>query len=195
MKPLILIWGHSFVARLQRECFPTRNFVHGFGLADTGARIDLFGTGGLTLPRAYAQMPAVEKFQPAVVVVDLLSNDLCRSNHQISEIISSYMSLVDYLLARGVHHVYLLPVLPRLRQPYPDYNQRVSDVNVALTLACADKTRVRMWKHKPPLTRSQQPCADWFLVDGVHLNPVGQARYLRSLRGAVLHATRQLSCL
>ena len=82
---------------------------------------------------------------------------------------------VCYVIPRGISH--------------PDaslFDQRAQVLNQYLTVVLGDVPNVFCWRHMP----FNHPAKDFYLADGVHLNPSGQ--YLRSYRGAVLKALQLL---
>jgi len=75
----------------------------------------------------------LEKFKstaPNVVVLELGSNDVCDSSCDAATTALSLVALTELLLSEfAIQFIVVCQILPRKRQPFEGYNDRVSQVN------------------------------------------------------------------
>ena len=124
------------------------------------------------------------RFRPDVIILHAGSNDLCQVGDPafMLKVRRSVRELHGFV---GQHiKIVLSEVLPRRRWSswmncsLLVYNRRVDTYN--RFIRSIHLTNVLSWKHhKAVFTQSS------YAADGVHLSPVGEARFVRSLRGAM----------
>ena len=191
----ILIFGHSYVRRLQDFLSWEFGYYHNLGLSYDVAHVQWMHRGGLTADFAlwnYVQ-PIVET-QPDIVIIQLGGNDVSFPFVSPENAGSALYDLGASLIHLGVRYVIVCQELPRsglgIPRYVPEYNAKVSAMNsyVRRILGLGFIPGLRYWQHRS-LWRSTRPTAH---RDGVHLNDLGHHRLYRSMRGAVLHALGQI---
>ena len=180
------------MARLASTYCPDGDFTEAFECADLPINVHLRGSGGLTFRRAQQQLPAILALHPQIIIMDIGSNDLCNLALTLPTLFTQFLDVVHHLLRAGVQRVYVLPVLPRVRQPFHSYNCRIITFNYMLRDHCDQDELLTLWRHRPTFTCCINPNPALFLRDGVHLSPLGMLRYYRTIRAAIAHAARNL---
>ena len=185
----VLVFGHSFVRRLNRDLNKNKGSYHNLGLNYDFAEVHWLGIGGLGVKDARAeQLIVVEHLRPDVVYVELGTVDLSDLELGAEEVGSLLHELALDMLALGVKRVIIGQILFRdgkgIPHDNPYFNQRVLLANQYLeaVLHPCNTLGTRFWKHKG-LWQSQYPT---LVKDGVHLNKLGTNRLYRSIRGAVI---------
>ena len=189
--PKVLILGHSFVKRLQRDL--SRNFhpraSSAFSLVGT-ADVRLYGIGGRTAQtlRSY-DLHVIDQLKPEVVILEVGTNDLSTLG---PEVVGSQIEDLVVLLKSSyfVSVVCVSHVVPRgMSTPHPhSFLERAKVLQQYLEVVLDPLERVFCWRHRE-FTR---PDKALYLRDGVHLNPQGQYLLYRSYRGAILKALSYL---
>lgn len=184
--PSILILGHSFVKRLNRDLradFDIRAALD-FKLRGT-ALVRLHGVGGRTVDKLQSfDLQVVRNLSPDVIILEIGTNDLSFSK---PEVVGSAIEdlVVLFLQQFSVRVVGVCHVIPRGRtnaNALSFFNQsRV--LHQYLEVVLAPFPNVFCWHHKP-FTHPDKP---FYLPDGVHLNPAGQYLLYRSYRGAIMY--------
>ena len=183
--PTVLIFGHSFVKRLQRDL--SSNFDSrvdsNFKLQGT-ASVFLHGVGGCTVAKLRSfDLHVVEKLVPDIIILEIGTNDLV---DKCPEVVGSEIkSLVCFLLGSyPVRVVCVCHVIPRglSSDDAPSFAQRVEILQQYLDVVLSLIPYVFCWRHKA----FSHPAKDLYLADGVHVNPAGQYHLYRSYRGAIL---------
>ena len=151
-------------------------------------RVKYLGVGGLTVHGAQRLLSEIQDLHPEVIMLDLGANDLDSRTTQDPELLAA--NIVDFAneLLRIAAAVYVLPAYHRSRPRRTDYAHVLPRFNATLRRICRELSQVTFWPHR-------NLSLDWekfLLPDGVHFNVIGLLRYFRSVRGAVLHARRQL---
>ena len=183
--PKVLILGHSFVKRLRRDLragFDSR--VDGeFKLQGT-ALVNLHGIGGRTVAKLSSfDLHVVRSFAPDVVILEIGTNDLSTLSPEVvgSAIEDLVRLLIDSFSVRvvGVCHV-----IPRgiSQDPSSSFAHRAHVLNQYVRVVLEHFPNVFCWGHR----EFSHPAKDFYLQDGVHLNPSGQYQLYRSFRGAIL---------
>ena len=185
----VLVFGHSFVRRLNKRLIKNKGAYHNLGLNFEFAEVHWLGIGGLNIKDARAeQLIVVEHLRPDVVYVELGTVDLSDIEMGPEEVASHLHELALDMMALGVKRVIIGQILFRdgrgIPNDTPYFNQRVLLANQILEaiLHPVNTMGTRFWKHKG-LWQSEYPT---LVKDGVHLNRLGEGRLYRSIRGAVI---------
>jgi len=189
--PRVLVMGHSFVKRLNRDintsCLPRAG--PDFNLQGT-ASVRLYGVGGRTVAKLRAfDLHVIRSFSPDVVILELGTNDLASLRPEV--VGSAIEDLVRFILdSFSVRVVGVCQVIPRgishLQATF--FAQRARILNQYLEVVLDPLPDVFCWRHRA----FSHPSKDVYLPDGVHLNPAGQYQLYRSYRGAILRAVSLL---
>ena len=190
----VLIYGHSFIRRLNEYLIHTKGNYHNLSLDYSQVITQWFGLGGLTYEKAiYRHMAIINLTSPAVIYLELGSNDLCFTHESAQDIFARVQQLVTMLNNLGVARVLIGQVLLRrgvgIPLSTPNYNRKVLDLN---NLIRTTYTNIRgpayYWRHRG-LWCSRRGVLG---RDGIHLNRRGQERLFRSIRGAILFALNHI---
>ena len=181
-----VLYGHSFVRRLGNK----HGLAVNIELQNSTIPVKCYGEGGLTFARMQNR-PAyyfgqLKEAKPAVLILDLGTNDLCLKGMTPTKLCSVYSDWVHELWRWDItpSAVVSLPVLPRsgnLRKgqvSLRDFNDRVDEFNSLLTETTFKEDKWWVWHHRG--LRSVK-----YSLDGVHLNELGTIKYERSLRQLV----------
>ena len=103
-KPEVLIFGHSFSARLMRRSRETGESVRQLlNLSEDTANVMVRGHPGLTFSRVLQSPVHYHReicHRPMdAVVVDVGTNDLCNIDGEVDEVVSRAINFLDLLLA------------------------------------------------------------------------------------------------
>ena len=138
----------------------------------------------------------VASLQPAVVLLQVGSNDLCQLNKSAQEIEQKLIGLV--LTSKYCYHVQRVAVLQILHRQWsrrriryqvdiPWFNDRVDTLNTFFrNYFKEDRVEcVQFWRHSGFWSPENQELV--YTNDGVHLNEVyGYTKYYNSVRAAVV---------
>ena len=184
---VILVFGHSFVSRLKK--YLSNHVLSNFDLDHSQISVITHGISGLKIPSFKQEIyHFVENIHPDFLIVEIGTNDLCDSN---TDPIIMAGDLVDFLshLSENNHiqHVVVCePVFrdlsksPQTVHQNPDFNAFVRKFNRKLVKLLISIPYMTTWRHNPmPLSH-----------DGVHVSPEYLCRYYRSIRGAVISASK-----
>ena len=190
-----LIVGHSYVHWL-RVFLETPG--HGSGFADLvvdGHRCDVefLGVRGATVdtflaPDMFARILAAH---PDCVFLCLGGNSVDRPSTSPAMVALDIIRLAKRLLESGVTCVCVGQVCRRLKWRTCNFSvgaSRVQELNTYLTAFSSDTDGVFFWRHKR-LWTSVHPV---FRRDGIHYSDIGNYRFFRSLRGAIMAAIRRI---
>ena len=186
--PTVLIFGHSFVKRLHRDLqsnFDSRA-NESFNLRGT-ASVFFHGIGGCTVAKLRSfDLHVVERFAPDVIILEVGTNDLVDFSPEVvgSQIETLVRQLIDSYLVRvvGVCHV-----IPR-GTSHAEATIFADILRQYLGVVLDSIPNVFSWLHKP----FSRPTKNFYLADGVHVNPAGQYMLYRSYRGTILKALGML---
>ena len=185
--PKVLIIGHSFVKRLDRDIsrgFDARTSFD-FNL-EGSASVCLHGVGGRTVEKLRScDLRIIRRMAPDVVILELGTNELVKISPEV--VGSSIEELVRLLLeVFSVRVVGVCEVIPRgiSHLQATLFAQRARIFNQYVRVVLDALPRVFCWRHRA----FSHPAKDFYLKDGVHLNPSGQYQLYRSYRGAILRA-------
>jgi lysophospholipase L1-like esterase len=192
--PNVLVFGHSFVRRLNDDLnngFDSRA-KQNFNLAASGVYVSLKGTGGRTVDRVFKyDISFLKSCKPDIVVLEIGTNDL--SNLSPEVVGSRIDDLVRYMLDElNIKVIAVCQVINR-RIPHSDepdhaFNAKASMLRQYLSVVLANEPGVFLWDHR----KFDNGRIDLLSLDGVHCNPQGQYILYRSYRGAILKALNML---
>ena len=190
----VLIYGHSYIRRLNHFLVNDRGAYHNLGLDFQLADVQWYGKGGLRADYAYYQhLEAIYETRPHILYIQLGSNDLCSVAATPTRVSEYLASLANLALQAGVERVIIGQTIKRKKHgiPYstPQYNLNVALLNRINARKFRSHPRISFWKH----VGFERPVNAIMARDGVHLNKVGQRKYFRSVRGAVLVNLRKLN--
>ena len=181
-----LLFGHSFVKRVA----PSGSLeVEVKGRKEV---VRCQGERGLTLRRLnkspWYYVSRIRSCRPSTIILDLGTNDL--GDDTPEEINQLLWRFVDLLLSASatIVRVFVLPVLPRVRQhrkdilPLGELNRRVVRLNALLLAEALRRDWVWVWEHRS----LRHSC---YSLDGVHLTPRGMEHYVHTV-AAILHFVR-----
>ena len=192
----ILIYGHSFVRRLNTFLIHKRGNYHNMGLTYEIGDTHWYGLGGLTIEKALNyHLNIIHVLQPQVIFIELGSNDLCHTQETPWSCYLRMVNLVNFLINIGIPEIYIGQVVPRQGVGIPlsvrNYNDKVMQFNQLLNHTYGlggNNGSARYWRHRGLWCSS---CGT-ISRDGIHLNKRGQERLYRSIRGATLMGLRIL---
>ena len=188
----VLVLGHSFVTRAERHLLSKGD--NNCAMHPGSHNVVLKGRSGAHI-RDIIPLFQQRSVTPHLVIIDIGTNDLTNNRittHSLAnQVYSTAKHLIDHY---GVERVVILEVLPRTtwgRHGAPiSFAGRVSRYNAMIrSLVFRGKLSVPVtfWYH-PGLSISP----DTFILDGVHLNPSGLAKYIKSIRRLILKTTRSI---
>lgn len=189
--PTVLIFGHSFVKRMQHDLLSQfdQRADKNFKLQGT-ASVYLHGVGGRTVAKLRSfDLHVVEHIAPEVVILEIGTNDLVNTGPEVvgSNMESLVCLLLDSYFVRviGVCHV-----IPHGVSHIDSsrFAQHVEILKQYLSVVLESLPNVFCWLHKA----FSHPAKDLYLADGVHVNPAGQYHLYRSYRGAIFQALKML---
>ena len=184
----ILVLGHSFVWRLAKFTMEANLpcIAHNFHCAEP-AVIQFYGIGGRTVTKLrQLDLSLVAQFNPAIIILEIGSNDLCDPSLNANDLATNIFYLVQTLhFSYKVHHILVSQVLPRRSPPrmIPSYNTRVTQLMRLLNHFLRVTPFATLWFH-PKILRTQSRV---FLRDGVHLNFLGNHFPYHSYQKALLY--------
>ena len=189
--PTVHIFGHSFVKRLHRDLqsnFDSRADKF-FNLRGT-ASVLLHGIGGRTVAKLRSfDLHAVERSAPDTVILEVGTNDLVDFSPEVvgSQIESLVRLLID---SYSVRVVCVCHVIPRgaSHAEAASFARRSDILRQYLGVVLDSIPNVFCWLHKP----FSHLAKNFYLADGVHVNPAGQYYLYCSYRGAILKALGML---
>ena len=186
--PNVLILGHSFVKRLQRDMLS--NFdarVDANFKLQGSALVHLHGIGGRRVAKLRSfDLQVVTSISPDVVILEIGTNDLSLEPPEVvgSAIEELVRLLLDSFSVRVVGVCYVIPrcISEMSHIPASLFAQRAQILNHYVSVVLDDIPNVFGWRHR----NFSHPAKNVYLADGVHLNPSGQYHLYRSYRGAIL---------
>ena len=190
----VCILGHSFTSRADR--YLRDMGIENLNLPRISHNISLNGRGGAHFSDLIEMFNQTGVLQPDILVLDFGTNDLFNSNLVPTlSLARQYFNLAKHMLDHyGVKHIIILEVLPRTswgRYGAPhSFSARVISFNNAI------KSLVLHLDHTAPITfwfnKGFPSKIESFISDGCHLNAEGMAKYIKSIRRAVIKVSRSL---
>lgn len=202
MTKKVLILGHSFVRRFEQFVLNSLDSrVNGnLNLNCDEVQICYSGHGGASLERIRALGTSyVREQRPDVVILQAVSNDLCKPEKTVELIFRRLVEfVVDLRYGESVKSVVILQTLHRIaplkRIRYevdiPWFNSRVDELNRRISDYIKEVEGVTFFRLSGfwnPSTRSKV-----YLDDGVHLNEQGNIKYFNNIRAVVVSSLKYL---
>ncbi|XP_062595669.1 uncharacterized protein LOC134257029 [Saccostrea cucullata] len=199
----VLILGHSFIRRL--ENFVTDNSDHrvtpNLNLNSEEVQIFYSGYGGASLAQIRAQGTYyVRDLRPDVVLLQAVSNDLCRRNTSVNDI---YRELVDFVIyLRYEENVKKVVVLQTLHRIPPTrrirfhvdtawFNTRVDELNRRVSNYLKNVDSATFFRLSGFWCPNNQRAV--FLADGVLLNYQGNKKYYNNVRAVIVSMIKSIN--
>lgn len=134
--------------------------------------------------------------KPDIIVLQIGGNDLCRFGTLPESLADQLLEVASHLrIVTGAKSVIIGHITRRVIGRYITSLSEQSQFELArhkankyLEVVSAEHESIKFWKHRG-FEESQY---DILAADGVHFNVVGQARFYKSLRGAILFALKHL---
>ena len=186
----VLVIGSSHINKL-KEYIDANPDKRNFDIRDIN--VHCYGISGGRIRRTH-HVRDLERMirihNPSAIVIHIGGNDLDCENISLDEvntIILRYTNLLKTFVNRYGLHIVVCELMNRERTRNVDvdqYNEYVFQANQMLKAECHNEKSLTYWKLKG-LKQSTRK----IFYDGVHLNRlVGQPKYYRNIRGAILHA-------
>jgi len=156
-----------------------------------GSAPKFYGIRGATLRQFHQEGHIMQKIighHPTIVVIHLGGNDLDNPTVKPAAVGMSLFELAKFISVNSGATVVLSQVLFRERwrnHSSSQGNARVKTLNEFLSAVCQDCDGIKFWCHRN-LWKSKQ---NLYRSDGVHLSPLGNYKFYRSIRGAITHYT------
>ena len=187
----ILIIGHSFVRRLLQYVNRSFGQFNNMRIEYSVAHVSCYSVAGATVDDIlYNHLNAIDQYRPDIVYIAMGTNDLAAQDadpHMVGMLLEN---MAQQLVNLNVNQVIVGETLFRTGRGIPshaeDFNTRVIQMNHYLHNSMHNGTipGAFHWHH----IGLWNPQVQVLSRDGTHLNRVGQHRYYRSVRGALLHA-------
>ena len=187
----VLLLGHSFISRLDRELGST--LPEGFNLKQCDIRC--FGVSGgraesFVVNQDTRLRRVLHSFQPAVLILQIGGNDLNDPDTRPETVACHIVELMECLMSYksikvGVVCELFIRHRPRGISPQA-YEEKRLLINRMLPtfLSASDYNHMFFWKHRRLMNSPLNVLGE----DGVHLSELGYKKFYRSLRLAILHA-------
>ena len=165
----------------------------GWALDKANCTVCCLGRRGATLRTVRAMGPMIAARSPEIVVIHVSGNDIdCRSGSPPQAVGMAVFCFAKTLIATGVKRVVISQVIRRDSWRHFSRevgNARTACINEFLMAACGGDDNIVFWQHRR-LWNSQRPV---FRADGIHLSNLGNLRFLRSIRGAIITAAKHVA--
>ena len=178
----VLVMGHSYVHWLERFAADQSKLPNSRNLLFDQCDVVYIGVRGATVDklRSQSNLREVRRLSPDVVILHVGGNDIDQG------VAPQMIGMQVYQLARelirlDIKRVIVCQVIRRNQWRHLVYDEgvkSVSDINEFLMAACDGDYGVSFWKHRSELFRQ----------DGVHLNELGNIKFIKSIKGAILQA-------
>ena len=191
----VLVFGHSFIWRLNRYLVDSFGPNHNLEFEFNIANVFFYSIGGMPVDQARVEeLGIVLYYRPQLVYIEMGTNELCDYYYTPDVVGREIQNLVEDMLSLGVREVIVGEVIFRNPRGIPrqmnDYNERVLQLNqyMEVFINSTFTPRGMLWRHRG-LWNSIFPTLQH---DGTHLNMYGLYRYYRSVRGAIMQGLRRL---
>ena len=193
--PSVLILGHLFVKHLKRVLrshFDPRADAN-FKLWGT-VSVHLHGVGGRTVTKLRSSdLHVVQRIAPDFLIVEIGTNDLVDTGPEV--VVSEMENLVRLLLENYKVRIFCVcHVIPR-GHSYDDMVSFAEGIEIFRHYLDVVPSVIKMFffvflggVHRG----FSHPGKDFYLPDGVHVNPAGQYHLYRSYRSAISRVLRLL---
>lgn len=197
MREKVLIIGHSFIGRLKCILGRSEDIKQNFGLDLEQCVVKLCGLSGGTLDRFQRDAnvySVIQSFRPRVIIAQIGGNDICSVRMKPEVFACDLIEWLEALLKQFtfLDSVFICEVFIRTRPRHIDaqtYETRRIIINQMLKDMCEVHSSIMYWKHLRLMHSPLQIISD----DGVHLSRIGNKKFYRSLRLAIMHAVRHLA--
>lgn len=191
----VQIFGDSHIKRFNRYVMEQRQFCNDY-FTFSKLSTSIVGISGCRVRRS-RDMKVLEREvqnqRPKKLVLYIAENDI-DSPHadedSVKEVVLKLMVLCDLFVSRyRVNSIYICQLVPRFTTrhcPVDLYNKLIIVANQLLKQEPNKRSSV-MYSKMKGLKNSKTEN----LCDGVHMNNIGNIKYYRAIRGAVIHAIKQ----
>lgn len=192
--PLALVFGSSHIRRLHE--YTVDEHIVNFNLGRGDVEVQLYGIGGMKFfTRPYPEdlydylkgfayhYRYIDLTLPDYVYFQIGSNDVNNPEIVLTDISNSLYSAASYALIAGARKAYIFQHFARADA---QFNVKMAQLNqlIETKIAQGNNPNIEFWTHNG----LQNPEVDVLRADGTHLNTVGNFRYFRSVRGAIIHS-------
>ena len=182
-KPVrFLVLGHSYVCPLHDHLSATGQV--NYNLQPVGHSVHFRRISGLQFPRLMRELPSLGEAGYDMVLLDFGTNDLS-TGCSPDILVDMVMSVAETRVANYcVKPVIITEIFPRRAWKYPcppTFNQDALRYNLALKQQLSMHEHIHIYHHRGLVDDWEQ-----YLLDGVHLNSAGQAKYAKSMRLVIL---------
>ena len=185
----VLIFGSSHVKRINFQInesnlhFDKNNYtVMSHGISGLHINTNLPGKS------INSHLRLVSLTKPDIIVIMCGSNDIANKKCDVSRLATDYIAIANYCLQAGVRRVVLLQVWPRSEQKFPGYFDRAVFFSECVSERLKGVPDILFWRQRGLWHSTKQT----LLPDGTHLNAHGSKLFLRSIRGAIIQATKNI---
>ena len=184
-KQRVLIIGHSFVHRLQ-AFVQKRRHTECLSSLNSNAEVIFHGIESRTISKFREYDPdVVKEIAPDIIILELGSNDLVKLPPQT--VSSELESLVqDLHNTFSIKFVVVSQVLRRYTKDSVDFNCKVGKLHQCLKVVLERRPYCYYWRHSGFWNCNP----NLYLSDGVHLNSLGNYKFMRRIGGAILKALK-----
>ncbi|XP_061192392.1 uncharacterized protein LOC133200619 [Saccostrea echinata] len=199
----VLILGHSFIRRFENfvSISSDHRVTPNLNLNSEELQIFYLGYGGASLAQIRAQGTRyVRNLRPDVVLLQAVSNDLCRRNTSVEDIFHELADFVIYFRdAEDVKKVVVLQTLHRIPPTrrirfHVDtewFNKIVDELNRRMSNYLQNVEGAAFFRLSGFWCPNNQRTA--FLADGVHLNNQGNKKYYNNLRAVIVSLIKSIN--
>ena len=197
-----LLLGHSFVCRLDDFIHVSKDvrITKNFNLTELVTKFQGYRGATLTTVKSCGQA-VVNQYKPDIVVLQLVSNDLCQRDATVDQIFANLVEFVINLrysnntnVRRVIVNQVLYRIPPKRRIRYAVdttwFNSRVDELNHRLDEYFKHVDGVTFYRLSGFWSEASRQAV--FDPDGVHLNHAGNRKYYNNIRAALVTALRQL---
>lgn len=187
----VSILGHSFIRRLERFIDNVDGYKN-LRLSQDKFSVDFRAKGGLTVNKLVKQQNLLTfNAMPHLIFIQIGGNDACDIQRSAPTIAQDIVSFALYFChGLGIKIVIIGQLLPRYEnRTFQGYNDKIMCINKLITekLHNLSEPRILFWHH-----HGFWSDINFLSFDGVHLNHQGMLKYFRSIRSAILHASKKL---
>lgn len=193
----VLIVGHSYISRLNGLLNQDLNFPNDFNLIQCD--IKLYGVSGAHVTDFQNDRKFwgfMDWFQPHIVILQVGGNDLCSHNLRPETLACQLVDLLKIILEfSSVRVGFICELFKRNKPRYvteQEYSRRRVIVNDMLPILIEDihvlNATAIYWKH----LRLMESPLKIYDDDGVHLTFIGNLKFYRSIRLAIMHALKSI---
>ncbi|KAK6196336.1 hypothetical protein SNE40_001579 [Patella caerulea] len=188
----VLVFGHSYVRRLENFC--AENYLQwlNVGLDGTEIQVDFHGIGGGTVCNGaksiknHSQTSILNSNYYDCVFLQIGGNDLSSKNKSTDpcKLAKDIFHFSNYLFySFNVKHIIIGQLLSRSKLNCPTgYNDKIHVVNNKIRALTADVKHITFWTHRGFWQNPESLICD---KDGVHLNGSGMSKYAKSVHSAI----------